>query len=200
MFNCRFQMVFLQSVFLLWLTTFICTWGKDMPTAVAFKCGKPSLYLTPLGWNVDGEQSCLHREKDIIAYCQRVYNDTSLVRVAFTTVIEVALPNWCHVNRSDCPPTLANRTTYPIQPWICAGEWNVFREFFRKYMALDEQQREIDSRLDKTHWKRILESMEHHRQMALEQWGKTVENPKSNTLVFIPRDCRNFGNRLDSIQ
>ncbi|THD19137.1 hypothetical protein D915_010221 [Fasciola hepatica] len=121
MFSCRFQMVFLQSVFLFLLTTFICTWGKDIPTAVAFKCGKPSLYLTPLGWNVDDEQSCLHREKDIIAYCQRVYNDTSLMRVAFTTVIEVALPNWCHVNRSDCPPTLANRTTYPIQPWICSG-------------------------------------------------------------------------------
>lgn len=47
-------------------------------------------------------------------------------------------------------------------------------------MAIDEEEREIESRLDKTHQKRILENMERHKQAALEQWANALENPKSN--------------------
>lgn len=43
---------------------------------VAFMCNKPTMHTTPEGWVADSKQDCLHDEKQILQYCQKVFITT----------------------------------------------------------------------------------------------------------------------------
>ncbi|CAH8447067.1 unnamed protein product [Dicrocoelium dendriticum] len=104
-----------------WFTSTCVASGKDTPMAVAFSCGRPSLFLTEEGWIQDSNQHCLHAETNILEYCQTIYPDKGIVRAMFSPVIEVNLEGWCPIGLSvGC--SRARRENYSIQPWVCSAQ------------------------------------------------------------------------------
>ncbi|KAF8572363.1 hypothetical protein P879_01802 [Paragonimus westermani] len=93
--------------------------GKDSPTAVAFYCGRPTLYLTNAGWIQDQSQGCLHNVSDIVAYCRKIYTDMTITHTAFSPSIEIRLEHWCPINQPNCKTT--PNDSFVIQPWICSA-------------------------------------------------------------------------------
>ncbi|KAF7255798.1 hypothetical protein EG68_06748 [Paragonimus skrjabini miyazakii] len=109
---CLFRIV---SCFLL-LCSVHC---KDSPTAVAFYCGRPTLYLTNTGWIQDQSQDCLHNVSDIVAYCRKIYADVTITHTAFSPSIEIRLEHWCPIKQPNC--TTTPNDNFVIQPWICSA-------------------------------------------------------------------------------
>lgn len=104
-----------------WVTIVCDASGKDTPKAVAFSCGRPSLFLTEDGWIQDPNQRCLDIEMNIVEYCQKIYPDGGIVRATVSPIIQVNLEGWCPLSLSAGCSKL-RRENHSIQPWICSAQ------------------------------------------------------------------------------
>ncbi|TGZ62817.1 hypothetical protein CRM22_007224 [Opisthorchis felineus] len=93
---------------------------KEVPKAVAFYCGRPALYLSANGWELDQFTDCLNLKSDIVDFCRRVYPDANITNASFSPVIDIQLRGWCHQQNSSC--SLEESSVYRIQPWICSAQ------------------------------------------------------------------------------
>ncbi|OON20342.1 hypothetical protein X801_03778 [Opisthorchis viverrini] len=98
---------------------FACSF-KEVPKAVAFYCGRPALYLTANGWELDQFTDCLNTKSDIVNFCRRVYPDANITNASFSPVVDILLRGWCHQQNSSC--SLEESSVYRIQPWICSAQ------------------------------------------------------------------------------
>ncbi|CAL8069246.1 unnamed protein product [Calicophoron daubneyi] len=91
--------------------------SKELPAAVAFYCGRPSLRLTPVGWAQDANQPCLHTAEEALQYCRDAYPGVQFFDAVVAPYIQVHIGTWCGVNEKNCS---SHNGQYGIQPWICS--------------------------------------------------------------------------------
>ncbi|XP_052691154.1 amyloid-beta precursor-like protein isoform X1 [Crassostrea angulata] len=76
---------------------------------VAFMCNKPTMHTTPEGWVADSKQDCLHDEKQILQYCQKLYPNMTITNIVEDHKLTI----------QDWPDSHGHKHGHTVQPFRC---------------------------------------------------------------------------------